>query len=251
MNSPEPASNSLQTRFCCVCNKVFSSSQPLKVVCSRECKQKRRAEHARAAYRRRVGIACRSCGDAFTPMRLHQQRCNTCECEQQPARPSSWPPSICETCTKPILTPWKRHFCSHACWVAERYERRCTACGNLWNPTDRPLSQAASECWLCRSSDHVEGGRRWEGVREFRKRQLLRRENGRCQDCDATEESSGAPLHAHHIAAQALGGAHDLANLKLLCEDCHAGSGWARNHADLIAAGLAIPPVGTQLAFAA
>lgn len=217
--------------------------------CSTQARNKRLRESGEKCRARTV---CTDCGTAFTPQ-PYQRRCDVCLTRRPPGRavaPRSWPPSICETCTQPILIAYQRRYCSHACWVAERYERRCT-CGLLWNPTDRPFSQAATECWLCRSASHVEGGRDWVGVKTFRKQQLVRRENGQCEDCGTTEETAGAPLHAHHIQAQALGGSHDLDNLKLLCEECHTGSGWARNHADLVAAGLVIAPVGTQLVLAA
>lgn len=221
--------------------------------CSERCStQDRNKRHRESGEKCRARTVCTDCGIAFTPQR-YQRRCDACLTRRPHGKavaPHSWPPSICATCTRPIESSGKR-YCSHACWVAERYERRCTACGGLWNPTDRPFSQAATECWPCRSASHVEGGRDWTGVHTFRKQQLVRRENGQCEDCGTTEETAGAPLHAHHIRAQALGGSHDLDNLKLLCEECHTGSGWARNHADLIAAGLVIAPVGTQLALAA
>lgn len=89
----------------------------------------------------------------------------------------------------------------------------------------------------------MEGGADYSWVRPYRKKALLKRAGNRCEDCGTDE----GPFHAHHIVPQALGGSHALENLKLLCEDCHAGSGWARNHVDLVRAGLVVPPPDTQL----
>lgn len=73
----------------------------------------------------------------------------------------------------------------------------------------------------------------------------MARADSLCEDCGAPGEE------AHHVVPQGLGGTHDLGNLKLLCHDCHQGSGWARNHAALVEAGLVVPAPGLQLALAA
>jgi 5-methylcytosine-specific restriction endonuclease McrA len=83
-------------------------------------------------------------------------------------------------------------------------------------------------------------------VKTHRKKALVARAGSRCEDCGTDE----GPFHAHHIVPQGLGGTHDLGNLILLCEDCHSGTGWAKYHSSLVAAGLVVPPRGVQLEIA-
>jgi 5-methylcytosine-specific restriction endonuclease McrA len=102
----------------------------------------------------------------------------------------------------------------------------------------------ATHCWDCarpRSNGFV-----YANVKEHLKKRLVLREGGCCQDCGATADVVGEPLHAHHIEPQALGGANTLENLKLVCPDCHVGSGWMRHHFGLVEAGLVVPPVAHQ-----
>lgn len=122
--------------------------------------------------------------------------------------------------------------------------RICSSCRVEWRPTDRPSSKASSKCWECRRprSD----GLVYSHVREHLKKRLVLREGGCCQDCAAAREDVGEPLHAHHVQPQALGGPNVLENLRLLCPDCHVGSGWMRHHFALVEAGLVHPPMAHQ-----
>jgi len=47
------------------------------------------------------------------------------------------------------------------------------------------------------------------------------RASNRCEECDATEQDTGAYHHAHHIKPRAEGGQDTLANGRLLCVNCH------------------------------
>lgn len=96
-------------------------------------------------------------------------------------------------------------------------------------------------------SDECRADGRWDGKLSLRyKKLLMERANGKCEDCGSTER-----LETHHLWPRALGGSHDLDNMRLLCFDCHRGSGYERSHAHLIDAGLLIPRVGVQLSLAA
>lgn len=211
--------------------------------------------------------ACRSCGGGFEPYRHRYKYCSDfCRDEGYRARRAEsrdrwyarhrspvpapridWP-GLCGWCTQPVVG--KREFCSTLCKgrAAQKLLRVCSTCGLEWWPTPgRRFSEAATECWLCRSRHHVRGGAEYGWVRPYRRKALLKRAGNRCEDCGTGE----GPFHAHHVRPRALGGSHALENLKLLCEDCHSGSGWARNHAVLVEAGLVIPPRDVQLALVA
>jgi len=56
-----------------------------------------------------------------------------------------------------------------------------------------------------------------------RKKKIKKRDNWTCQSCGAEGGSEGtAQLHVHHIVPKSKGGGHELSNLKLLCDQCHA-----------------------------
>lgn len=207
--------------------------------------------------------ACRRCGRPFGSSRHRYKYCskscaakqNREECAERNRLARSrtrtvrldWP-NLCGWCTQPI--PHAREFCCQMCKgrANQKALRVCSTCGLEWWPTwGHPFSEAASECWPCRSRTHVRGGAEYHWVRPYRRKALVKRADGRCEDCGTDE----GPFHAHHVKARAMGGSHALENLKLLCEDCHAGSGWTRNHAALIEAGLVVPPPGSQLALVA
>lgn len=162
----------------------------------------------------------------------------------------------CRECSVRVQRKWasdERQFCSNACVGAagvagrkKRPARVCTSCGGGWRPTDRPESRAASQCWECRRPKG--DATRYSHVREGLRRRLILREGGRCQDCGKSASDVGGTLHAHHVVPQAMGGENVLGNLRLLCPDCHVGSGWWRHHYMLAMAGLVVPPVDAMAA---
>lgn len=149
----------------------------------------------------------------------------------------------CDRCGLRLDKRPGQRFCSAACasWYGGRPKtppRVCTGCAAEWRPSGTPESRASALCWECRKP--APSGN-YRSVKEGLKKRLVLREGGRCQDCGATAEGVGEPLHAHHVVPQALGGSNTLDNLRLLCPDCHLGSGYERHHSLLLMAGLVRP----------
>lgn len=244
-----------RSRACPICRKPFVAVSRSHTFCSRPCL-------SRSKYLEKgggVAATCADCGEPFIRQsRGCHARCPACRDRRQgeladAARDKERPrpyggPMPCGWCVDPVFD--NREFCSPACRgrATRRSRRVCSTCGLDWRPKPgRPFGSAATECWHCRSRHHVEGGKSWHGIKLYRRKQLLKRAEGRCEDCGTSE----GPFEAHHIVPQSMGGSHAIENLKLLCEDCHSGSGWARNHAVLVEAGLVVPPADVQLALAA
>lgn len=230
-------------KVCAQCGDDFRASTPSQRFCSNRCYQR--------SY---LGIPelrdCPGCGVPVPTRRGRPGRCGACR--RPEPRKASWPepPSICAYCTGPCADG--RDFCSQRCKGLNtrlKSVRECSQCGMPWWANSRPLAQIATECWTCRSASYVPGGRDRSCITSHRRGVVLRREDYHCQDCGRRLPED--ELDCHHVVPEALGGTHELSNLRLLCHDCHRGSGWARNHAALIEAGLVIPPVDTQLALAA
>lgn len=56
-----------------------------------------------------------------------------------------------------------------------------------------------------------------------RRTKVKKRDNWECQSCGRKGGPRGtAQLHVHHIVPKSKGGGHELSNLKLLCDKCHA-----------------------------
>lgn len=158
-------------------------------------------------------------------------------------------PGVCGYCTA-ACDP-AHEYCSSRCQGLNRRldaERQCSRCRLPWRPMSQHRHTTRTECWNCHIDTMTlhESPDPWKGLKSYRKKKLLERAGGVCEDCGDDDR-----LEAHHVIPRALGGSHDLENLRLLCWECHQGKGWARNHAALIDAGLVVPAVDTQLALAA
>lgn len=58
---------------------------------------------------------------------------------------------------------------------------------------------------------------------QYRRRQVMERAGNRCEQCGRSLRKRGTHRHVHHVIPRSLpGGHHGLANLQLLCEDCHS-----------------------------
>lgn len=130
-----------------------------------------------------------------------------------------WPeqPNVCAWCTAPINQ--SQNFCNETCKGQNQRLKRtriCVQCGLPWRVKQR--ASTATHCPECRP--HRALGERPSnmsgGMRRTRRRQLAERDGERCFCCGATEG-----LEIHHRQHQVDGGGHELANLELLCEDCH------------------------------
>lgn len=56
-----------------------------------------------------------------------------------------------------------------------------------------------------------------------RKKRVKKRDNWECQSCGEKGGPRGTvQLHVHHIVPKSEGGSHELSNLELLCDQCHA-----------------------------
>jgi 5-methylcytosine-specific restriction endonuclease McrA len=112
----------------------------------------------------------------------------------------------------------------------------CLDCGGIFRVGKAYATEG--RCRSCRLTRLRTGGSSYKGVKDRLRRELFEREEGVCQDCG---EPVGGSFHAHHDVPQAIGGSNDLENLRLLCEDCHQGDGWYRNHWELVWAGRVAP----------
>lgn len=158
----------------------------------------------------------------------------TCAYIHKPMKRREFRP--CASCGVPT---WRK-YCSRACSSAgQRVVHEpviCKGCGLPWSPSKSQRRIGYDTCWPCRQPKPRK--RPYRDIKAGLKKRLVAREKGRCQDCRKTAEMVGEPLHAHHVVPQALGGDNTLGNLKLLCPDCHVGSGYERNHSLLLMAGL-------------
>ncbi len=133
----------------------------------------------------------------------------------------------CAVCAEPFEAQTSSHkYCSEVCAQrrrsgessALRALRTCARCGEAFQTRGR--AKYCSQACRC----EVEGIGKNDA--EYARWQL----GDRCQDCGASREDAGAPLHLHHVLPRGFGGSDHLSNLRLLCPDCHQGSGWVRNH---------------------
>jgi hypothetical protein len=244
----------LHPRRCGHCGVEFQSRTDTHKYCSARC-QSRAAD----ARKRPSTKPCRQCGEMFEPG-PYERRCKACSVSERVVALSVVPWKGCPECGTGFRLEYRgraKKFCSRECSYAAQAKRQlgvirvrpprvCTGCGETWRPSHGVESQASSLCWPCRKP--VADGTVYANVKAHLKKRLVAREGGRCQDCGKSADDVGEPLHAHHEEPQALGGPNTLDNLRLLCPDCHLGSGWWRNHWQLAAAGLVIPPVHAQAA---
>lgn len=89
----------------------------------------------------------------------------------------------------------------------------------MWEPSHERVKTML--CLTCREKAaelHVYKSKKaWrEAVRQ--------RAGNHCEECDKTEQETGAYHHAHHLTPREEGGLNTLANGKLLCLDCHDGA---------------------------
>lgn len=63
----------------------------------------------------------------------------------------------------------------------------------------------------------------WKALRY----RVIRDNNGQCQACGATAQTSGKPMHVDHIVPRSVDRSKELeySNLQLLCEACNIGKG--------------------------
>ena len=54
-----------------------------------------------------------------------------------------------------------------------------------------------------------------------RRREVLRRDDYMCRNCERHEEMRGVSLEVHHIVPRSRGGSHEKYNLITLCGHCH------------------------------
>lgn len=223
---------------CRYCKGWFENDKKVSF-CSPACRN-----HARAGQRKPKQRICQRCGEAYFGTRY--KFCSH-DCAFPPAleKPERVLPN-CEACGesfKPTNGP-KQRFCSIQCCNAQRRKypasMACSRCGETWFPQWKQQKAGETVCWPCRKPPERDTAP-YVCVKQKLKSRLVKRENGRCQDCGLDAEASGRPLEAHHIVPQALGGDNSLGNLKLLCHECHRGSGWERNHSLLLMSGVVQP----------
>ncbi|MGZ0151886.1 HNH endonuclease [Kribbella sp. WER1] len=79
--------------------------------------------------------------------------------------------------------------------------------------------------WTEQVSEHSSGGGRWQRIRA----QVIRRDHGLCVVCGEPGEEVDhiVPKHPPHY------GTDDMANLRLLCRECHAPKSKAETAAKL------------------
>jgi hypothetical protein len=103
----------------------------------------------------------------------------------------------------------------------------CEQCGRGWQQSGGrkfELSRGDLERACC-DAQHIGSlgaevpDRAWQDVSPSTRRQVTRRDEGRCKlpGCRSTR-----CLEIHHIVARSLGGTHDADNLILICDSCHA-----------------------------
>lgn len=108
----------------------------------------------------------------------------------------------------------------------------CAECHMPCTRSDRP-----NPTGLCSRCAHRRTGKYKPSINRRTRERLRERSKGCCEDCGCVEAESLFEFHAHHVVRPENGGrTHALSNLRFLCWDCHVGSGWARNHPDLVAA---------------
>lgn len=238
---------------CSWCGSSFESLRRTQKTCSAECRRLSfnayQLARLKAAY---VPVVkpCVRCGADFSPGQGRAVTCPSCKAEPPAPRLVIVRWAGCALCGEGFSRAEEldQRFCSRACANGSRAKppRICTQCGAEWRPSRRPEARAASRCWECRRPKGEPNV--YANIKGSLRRRLILREGGQCQDCGCTAEDIGESLHAHHVEPQALGGSNALENLRLLCPDCHVGSGWWRNHWQLAASGLVVPPVHAQAA---
>ncbi len=160
-----------------------------------------------------------------------------------------------------FATPYKRHFCSHACKSASqrkekkpkpppvsrriRLPRTCPVCGKYFEVTPSRI-ESAVVLHCSRECAYITNGKRnagmnshfWRGgggrIRDYgpnwpqQRRNARRRDDYKCQHCGKSEKELGRQLDVHHIKPfREFGPAHYreanlLTNLRSLCISCHS-----------------------------
>jgi len=202
---------------------------------------------------------CPECGDGFTTPKESMQYCSQkCGHKSQKKRVTL----ECETCgtdmeTIPSVAEYKR-FCSIDCksvwfsdWISGKSHpnykensitKPCAWCGEV---TDAPeyvvekrdhgriycgrqcSSQWKSENWVGEDNPLYKGGSGYYGKNWHRKRrEVIIRDQCRCQDCGATPTQLSREPSVHHITPirdfDQPEDANTLRNLVTLCETCHS-----------------------------
>lgn len=211
---------------CLGCGELFVPRTRLQKHCEPSCRPQRQKR-------------CVRCGEAYSHG-AYKYCCRACQFPPEPRRPRPPPETRpCPECGAEMLV--RRKFCSRACSAASQRAKPivCAGCGVLWERSSNQRQMGYDRCWECRRPKPRTAS--YRHVKTELKKRLVAREKDKCQDCRRTAKQVGEPLHAHHVVPQALGGTNGLSNLKLLCPDCHLGSGWERNHSLLLMAGMVVP----------
>lgn len=229
---------------CPACALPFQKGTAAQVYCSKTCREKLPERKRR----------CKRCSREFTP------HANKQYCGEPCVAPSvaklerkGKATRACEGCGGEFESCGAQHrFCSPSCNPREASkprptkpkETRLCACGATWTPS--APSVQTTQCPDCRETDreaHV------YAQQQSWRRAVRRRAEGKCEDCGATEQQTGAYHHAHHIVPRCEGGQHTLANGKLLCVNCHdAAHGGGALGATLLVAAKADVAIIDQIA---
>lgn len=232
---------------CAVCDRAFTPRTRTQRYCSAQCRDRRPRSAPMAKAK------CDECGISFiAPARHRQTYCSKgcagkTRAKQGKVVTPPPPPRVareqrqcpCGTTFTAPATASKR-YCSQPCAGLAKAEPLTTCgCGTEWNRTQHERKYGLTQCKPCRTAERrmqrVPKASRWKGVKPYVRANLSQRTAGRCEDCGALEGAE--PHHIHHVVPRALGGTHALDNLRLLCPDCHMGSGFERNHWALLMSG--------------
>lgn len=185
------------TKVCPVCNKAFISYKcKNQHVCSKNCRHKAHSTKMKQYENK----SCAFCKKKFYAKNGNQsQRFCSLECFHNSTKVK------CLVCKKPILKKLKT--CSRKC-MAIRYKE-------LLKGENNPNWKGG---FFSRENSLVSAKLRKE---------VLTRDNNKCQECGVTDwNEKPSLLHTHHIIEFTDGGATELSNLIILCFVCH----WERKH---------------------